>query len=311
MAHEDDLLSCLLDVAEAELNSLNRTENGMQLPSLPVPANKHSNLLKDVDLFSVDNIEEKSIKNAFGSNDSLIHDGFTDSSEDEANRHLEKNKYSESWKSTKNSIHSKRPSNTISNLTNSHSRNSSMRSWNSNSSERNVQENSSKPSTTFDTMFGIRVVNPVISSKTLEDKMIGRKVVPIQQINNHLKALSKNEDWVIAGVICSKGTTRTSAKGNQFMIWTISDLRGDIKTVALFLFGSAYEQFWKTQPGSVIGVLNPSVLDKNEGSRDEVSFGYSHHFSICERKFIEIFILCYFNTFLLYDKFFIAFLSLH
>ncbi|XP_044767174.1 protein MCM10 homolog [Coccinella septempunctata] len=286
MAHEDDLLACLLDVAEAELNSLNRKENGTIESSISnevIPQNRNVQLLQDIDFLAYDNNEAKTKNDVtktisnIEQNFSSIHEGFTDSSDDEGNRNFEEKKYSESGESIKKLInHSESSYDHGSKERITQQRNIPSKNWKTKliaptSIQIPERTKASSNLISFDTMFGIRVINPIISSKSLEEKMVGRKVVPIQHISTHLKSLSKNDDWVIAGVICNKGCTKTSAKGNSFMIWTISDLVGDIKTVALFLFGSAYEQFWKTQAGSVVGVLNPSILDKRDGARDEAT----------------------------------------
>lgn len=82
----------------------------------------------------------------------------------------------------------------------------------------------------------------------------------------------KNEqDWVVAGVIVSK-VIRTSSGGNQFCVWTLSDLQRELKTVALFLFGDAFKQCWKNSAGTVVGVLNPSVFETKAAGKDEVRF---------------------------------------
>ncbi|XP_045464342.1 protein MCM10 homolog [Harmonia axyridis] len=283
MAHEDDLLACLLDVAEAELNSLNKKENSNDQSSTQNNTfqNKSGRSLQDIDLFSYNTQDElDSNTRSAEENRSLIHEGFTDSSDDEANKNYENKKYSESGQSIKNLLAHSKSFHSASKHDVMTKKATQTTSWKKNGIAGQLPTTTKKVAAgvggssnvvASDTMFGIRVINPVISSKNLEDKMIGRKVVPIHNINNYLRTLGPNEDWVIAGVVCNKGTTRTSAKGHQFMIWTISDLLGDIKTVALFLFGSAYEQFWKTQVGSVVGILNPSILDKREGSRDEAA----------------------------------------
>ncbi|KAL3275981.1 hypothetical protein HHI36_020712 [Cryptolaemus montrouzieri] len=285
MAEDDDLLATLLDVAEAELNSLNNIDKSVQNNSIgttPKSAKNDHKKLFDVDIFA-SNLDNKALtprrKKKFREIEkglSSIHNGDTDSSDDEGKRNFENQKYNEYGREIKNLINHTSDSN--------HAKPSSSRglfpsnslqtSWKSKSvtNKVKIKELDRPPTNVYtDPIFGISIINPVISSKVLEERMIGRKAIPICQVSRQLNMLGKDEDWVIAGVICNKGVTKTSAKGSQFIIWTLSDLLGDIKTVALFLFGNAYKELWKTQPGTVVGILNPSILDKKEGCRDEAT----------------------------------------
>lgn len=55
-------------------------------------------------------------------------------------------------------------------------------------------------------------------------------------------------------------------QGKTYGIWKLSDLGATTAndTVALFLFGEVYKQHWKTTEGSVIALLNPSILPAKE-----------------------------------------------
>ena len=44
----------------------------------------------------------------------------------------------------------------------------------------------------------------------------------------------------------------------------MSDLRDCSVTVSLFLFGKVHDEHWKTPEGSVVGILNASVLPQRE-----------------------------------------------
>ena len=49
-------------------------------------------------------------------------------------------------------------------------------------------------------------------------------------------------------------------KGKQFSIWTLSDLEDCDRTVKFFLFGEVHKQLWKTQYGTVVGILNANIM---------------------------------------------------
>lgn len=100
-----------------------------------------------------------------------------------------------------------------------------------------------------DPIFGIRIIHPLISSTQIGERMIGRIPVPMSSLRKHLDHGDLKQDWAVAGVIVKKSAVLTSKKGAQYVIWKLSDLRGEIKTFSLFLFKNAYKQMWKTAEG--------------------------------------------------------------
>lgn len=100
-----------------------------------------------------------------------------------------------------------------------------------------------------DPIFGIRIIHPLISSAQIQEIMNGRIPVPMSSLRKHLDHGDLSKDWAVAGVIVKKSSIYTSKKGAQYVIWTLSDLRGEIKTISLFLFKNAYKQMWKTAQG--------------------------------------------------------------
>ena len=118
-----------------------------------------------------------------------------------------------------------------------------------------------------DPVFGLRIIRPLISSAELLERMQGRKAVTVSAIKSYLTNASmgnSTEDWVIAGVLLNKSATKTSQKGSQYCIWKISDLSTDMKSVSVFLFSNAYKNLWKIAVGTVVGILNPSVLESRD-----------------------------------------------
>lgn len=121
-----------------------------------------------------------------------------------------------------------------------------------------------------DPVFGLRIVHPLISSASMLERMQNRKAVTVSSVEKHITSDDLKKDWAIAGVLVSKGPMSTSKKGTQYTIWKLSDLRGEIKMISLFLFKSACKELWKTAQGMVVAILNPGVLDKNSNQKDEI-----------------------------------------
>ena len=57
-------------------------------------------------------------------------------------------------------------------------------------------------------------------------------------------------------------------QGKTYGIWKLSDLGANTTNefVALFLFGDVYKEHWKTTEGSVVALLNASILPAKEVS---------------------------------------------
>ncbi|XP_046625560.1 protein MCM10 homolog [Neodiprion virginianus] len=226
----------------------------------------------------------------------MIHNGDTDSSDDEDKRDFENQNYSSSGREIKNILKSnasetntsypKTFKNTSGSFTKNHS------------TELCCPPDSTKTESKdiyCDPIFGLRIINPVVSSASLKERMTGRTPVTVSRIKYHLNTADLQTDWVIAGVLINKSGTRSSQKGNQYCIWKISDLSDGIKTVSLFLFGDAYKSFWKTNTGMVIGVLNPGVLDNKDENINEAALsvdngqrimilGVSKDMGVCKSK---------------------------
>lgn len=290
MSQEDDLLESLLAVATEELEKFEdksdykeETKNEENLIKSDTKICKPK-IIKETNLFELETNVKSTLTSLKPSDLSEIHNGDTDSSDDEGNRNYENQKYNECGKVIKKLLSSDftNDSNCISS---SHYGAPKKRTSSWMPSPKHGKVNISSPTfknksvplkgygdVFIDPIFGMRIVNPSISSAILTERMEGRVAVKFSDLvrfigNDGLK----DKDWVICGVLVSKSPPKTSQKGSQFSIWTISDLKGDIKTVALFMFSGAHTDLWKTVVGTVIGVLNPNIMERRDGSKDVVS----------------------------------------
>ncbi|XP_043666761.1 protein MCM10 homolog [Vespula pensylvanica] len=115
-----------------------------------------------------------------------------------------------------------------------------------------------------DPFFGIRIVNPLISFKQMREQMNGKSAITVSKIKTCIISGTLSNDWVIAGVLINKSPTKTSQKGSSYSIWKITDLSENMATVSIFLFSAAYKTFWKTTLGTVIGILNPNIMESKD-----------------------------------------------
>lgn len=104
-------------------------------------------------------------------------------------------------------------------------------------------------------------------------------------------------DYVVFGIIASKSTPRdhkarttdtntTSSKdwekkwndgsmnNSKFMVMTLTDLKW---TIDLFLFDTAVPRYHRLTPGTLIAILNPSIMPPKKGREDTGAFSLSLH----------------------------------
>ena len=86
---------------------------------------------------------------------------------------------------------------------------------------------------------GIRIANRSIAKSDFNCAVATRRFIKIQHLPIHFK--DKQEvagDWVSSGVIVRKAGPFKSKTGNDYSIWTLSDLVSLDNTISLFLFKS-------------------------------------------------------------------------
>lgn len=119
---------------------------------------------------------------------------------------------------------------------------------------------------------GLRIINPLVSSVVMERRMEGRKMVKVSQIPTKIKGKDDIDgDWVTVGVVVQKLPPKKSSNGKTYGIWKLSDLGANStnELIALFLFGDVYKEHWKTTEGSVVALLNATLLPaKEKNSKD-------------------------------------------
>ncbi|KAM7157247.1 protein MCM10 homolog isoform 3-T5 [Molossus nigricans] len=123
---------------------------------------------------------------------------------------------------------------------------------------------------------GLRLRRPRVSSTEMNKKMTGRKLIRLSQLKEKMASEKLEEiDWVTFGVILKKVTPQSCNSGKTFSIWRLNDLRDLTQYVSLFLFGEVHKELWKTEQGTVIGLLNANPMKPKDGSK-EVCLSIDH-----------------------------------
>ena len=124
----------------------------------------------------------------------------------------------------------------------------------------------------------------VISSALMHERMAGKTIVQLNSVGLHANSTSGNQpknDWVTFAVVVEKGDIRETSKNEKFIQMKLMRLDSPTETgVNLLLFGDAYLKFWKLSLGSVIGLLNPTVLPPSDNKNSQYALKLSHPLSL-------------------------------
>ena len=129
---------------------------------------------------------------------------------------------------------------------------------------------------------GFQLSKRILSHILLTRTFSGKKVFQIPDLLKVVKAPTYDlpdmeEDWVLVGIIASKSSPRDhkddGKKSNtgrgKFMVLQLTDLKWELD---LFLFSTAFDRFWKLTQGTVIAILNPSIMPPPPAKRDTGRF---------------------------------------
>ncbi|XP_071358181.1 protein MCM10 homolog isoform X2 [Trachinotus anak] len=123
---------------------------------------------------------------------------------------------------------------------------------------------------------GLRLRKPRVSSSEMDRKMADRRLIRLSQVPERLaREKLEDSDWVTFAVLVNRATPQSSSSGKTFSIWKLNDLHNLEVFVSLLLFGEVHKEHWKTEPGTVIGLLNPNPMKQKDGY-DGVSLTVDH-----------------------------------
>ncbi|KAK3649677.1 hypothetical protein LTR56_006637 [Elasticomyces elasticus] len=154
------------------------------------------------------------------------------------------------------------------------------------------------PSSSYDSYSELHLSKRHIPHSTIARALEGKEIYPLPRLLKEVKSPDYDPpdvdtDYVVFAVLASKSSpydqkskNRTNdekdaqddanAPRNKFMVLKLCDLNWEIDC---FLFGTAFDQFWKLVPGTVLAILNPDILppkgSAREGGRFSLKLGSS------------------------------------
>uniref|UniRef100_A0A5S6QH58 Protein MCM10 homolog n=1 Tax=Trichuris muris TaxID=70415 RepID=A0A5S6QH58_TRIMR len=106
----------------------------------------------------------------------------------------------------------------------------------------------------YDSFFGIKIQQPKVSRYNFDWLVVDR---PKKTIGAVLKMRDiSSSDWYTMGVIVSKTGLKISARGNQYVIWRLCDLRSRHEIISAFLYGNCLNKHLALPLGTVVAILN-------------------------------------------------------
>ncbi|KAK4956653.1 hypothetical protein LTR10_006180 [Elasticomyces elasticus] len=154
------------------------------------------------------------------------------------------------------------------------------------------------PSSSYDSYSELHLSKRHIPHATIARALEGKEIYPLPRLLKEVKSPDYDPpdvdtDYVVFAVLAAKSSpydqksrNRTSdesapqenaeAPRNKFMVLKLTDLNWEIDC---FLFGTAFDQFWKLVPGTLLAILNPDILapkgSAREGGRFSLKLGSS------------------------------------
>lgn len=129
-------------------------------------------------------------------------------------------------------------------------------------------KNAQTASSEFETFSSLHLSKRIIPHTILTRTLAGKKIYTIPDLLKVVKAPhwrlpDVEEDIVLLAVIAAKSEPRqhkaksTNEERGKYMVMTLTDLKWELD---LFLFNTGFDKFWKLSPGTVVAILNPSIM---------------------------------------------------
>ncbi|KLU86609.1 DNA replication licensing factor mcm10 [Magnaporthiopsis poae ATCC 64411] len=150
-----------------------------------------------------------------------------------------------------------------------------------------VSKPADKDDASFESYSGFHLKKRILPHEVLTRSITGKKVYLLKDFLRQVKApewsLPDDEcDIVLFAVLASKsdpkshkpimdsdGKEKANDRG-KYMVMTLVDFSFELE---LFLFNSGFDRFWKLTPGTVLAILNPTIMPPAKGREATGKFG--------------------------------------
>lgn len=146
--------------------------------------------------------------------------------------------------------------------------------------------NPEEQSASFESYSGLHLSRRILPHTALTRQVTGKTIFNVKDLLREVKSPDYSlpdieEDIVVFAILAKKSEPRThQQKGTKakqekeeerekYMIMTLVDLDFEVD---LFLFDTGFRRFWKLTEGTVIAILNPSIMPPPPGRADTGKF---------------------------------------
>lgn len=138
----------------------------------------------------------------------------------------------------------------------------------------------------YEPYSGLHLSKRILPHTVLTRAVRGKKSYVLKDLLRHIKAPDwclpdVESDIVVYAIVASKSEPRSHRPGpggdgksqqdrGKYMVLTLVDLTFEVE---LYLFNSGFDRFWKLTPGTVLAILNPSIMPPPPGREATNRFG--------------------------------------
>ncbi|KAI1118350.1 hypothetical protein F5Y14DRAFT_400109 [Nemania sp. NC0429] len=149
-------------------------------------------------------------------------------------------------------------------------------------------EVSEEEASAFEPYSSIHLKKRIIPHLTLTRNLSGKQTYVIPDLLKHVKAPEfqlpdVEQDIVVFGILASKSEPRTHKDTGsnvkekveadptraKYMVLKLVDLKWELE---LFLFNTGFERYWKLTPGTLLAILNPTIMPPPPNKTDTGRF---------------------------------------
>ncbi|KAK1759698.1 DNA replication licensing factor mcm10 [Echria macrotheca] len=152
--------------------------------------------------------------------------------------------------------------------------------------DESVDSSGGNSEASFESYSGLHLSKRILPHGVLTRAITGKKTYLIKDLLRHVKAPDWSlpdveSDIVVFAIIASKSDPRSHRPGpgnegkaqkdrGKYMVVTLVDLQYEVE---LFLFNTGFDRFWKLTPGTVLAILNPTIMPPPPGREATGRFG--------------------------------------
>ncbi|KAJ4419546.1 hypothetical protein N0V85_000955 [Neurospora sp. IMI 360204] len=133
----------------------------------------------------------------------------------------------------------------------------------------------------FEPYSGLRLSKRILPHNVVTRAITGKKTYGLKDLLRQVKAPDWSlpdveSDVVVFAIVATKSEPRSHRSDGKplqergkYMVISLCDLQYEVE---LFLFNTGFDRFWKLTPGTILAILNPTIMAPKQGQQDTGRF---------------------------------------